>query len=212
MNYKNQLILTGKISDIGEFLATNTPESYRLGIELMAGVKIANWLKWDGNVTLSQNKIQNFTEQDIDMYDADWNPITDVNDNPITQSNYLGTTDIAYSPNVLVNSIFTFMYKGFEAGLQSSYVGKQFIDNTSDDARSLGAYFVNHLKLGYSLKNRLGLSEVSFNLAVNNLFNEHYSSNGYVWYSCYVDGLRTNDLRYFTQAGTNFMAGVSVKF
>ena len=205
MNYNNQLILTGKISDIGEFLATNTPESYRLGIEFIAGFKLTDWLKWDGILTLSQNKILNFTENDVDVYDENWEWIG-------SQNNYLGTTDIAYSPNVITNSMFTFSLKGFEAGLQSSYVGKQYIDNTSDNARSLAAYFVNNLRLGYTLKNRLGVSEIAFSLAVNNMFNEQYSSNGYVWYSCYVDGVRTNDLRYFTQAGTNFIAGVSVKF
>jgi len=133
MKYRNQLILTGKISEIGELLTTNIPDSYRAGIELTAGVKINNWLQWDGNVTLSQNKIQNFTEEDVDVYDAEWNWID-------SQDNHLGKTDIAYSPDVVANSIFTFNFKLFEIGFYSNYVGKQYFDNTSNDERSIDAY------------------------------------------------------------------------
>jgi iron complex outermembrane receptor protein len=140
MDYKDQLILTGKISEIGEPLTTNVADSYRTGVELTVGVKPLNWLKWDGNLTLSQNKILNFIEQDVDMYDADWNWIGSKNDT-------LGTTDIAYSPNVVANSAFVFNFDRFEIGLFSSFVGKQFFDNTSSDDRAIDSYFVNNLSL-----------------------------------------------------------------
>ena len=204
MKYKNQLILTGKISEIGEMLTSNIPDSYRSGIELTAGVKITDWLKWDGNMTLSSNKILNFTEEGIDVYDADWNQTG-------VQSNYLGTTDIAYSPNIISNSIFTFDYKNFECGFQSNYVSKQYIDNSSDNVRSINAYFVNNLSLQYSLKMKQ-LKSIDFRVLVNNLFNEKYETNGYTWYSYYLGGKRVNDLRYFPQAGTNFLASVTLKF
>jgi iron complex outermembrane receptor protein len=204
MYYKNQLILTGKASDIGEMLTSNIPESYRSGIELTAGVKITGWLKWDANMTLSRNKIKHFTEY-VDVYDASWHWID-------SKYNYLGTTDISYSPNVTANSIFTLAYKGFEARLQSSYVGKQYMDNTSSNDRSIASYLVNNLRLNYTLKNALSLKEIGFSIALNNLLNTYYSSNGYVWYSCYLDNQRYNDLRYFPQAGFNVLAGISVKF
>ena len=204
MKYKNQLILTGKISEIGEMLTTNIPDSYRLGIELTAGVKITDRLKWDGNMTLSSNKILNFTEQGVDVYDAQGNWAG-------TQNNYLGTTDIAYSPNIISNSIFTFDYKNFECGFQSNYVSKQYIDNTSDNSRAINAYFVNNLSLQYSLKMKQ-MKSIDFRVLVNNLFNEQYETNGYTWYSYYQGGQRVNDLRYFPQAGTNFLASVTLKF
>ena len=204
MRYKNQLILTGKISKIGEMLTSNIPDSYRTGIELAAGVKITIRLKWDGNLTLSSNKILNFTEEGVDVYDADWKHTG-------VQSNKLGTTDIAYSPNIISNSIFTFDYKNFECGLQSNYVSKQYLDNTSDNSRAINAYFVNNLSLQYSLKMKQ-LKSIDFRVLVNNLFNEHYETNGYTWYSYYLDGKRINDLRYFPQAGTNFLVSVTLKF
>ena len=129
-------------------------------------------------MTLSKNKIKNFTEQGVDMYDnnIDWNWLA-------SKDNYLGTTNIAYSPNIIGNSIFTINYKSFECGLHSNYVGKQFIDNTSDDARSIHAYFVNNLNLKYSLKlNKI--KSIDFNVLVNILLNEQYESNGWTWYSC----------------------------
>ncbi len=205
MKYKDQLILTGKISDIGEPLTTNIPDSYRMGIEIMAGWKLSDLLRWDGNLTLSQNKILDFTERDVDVYDENWNWIG-------TQDNYLGKTDIAYSPNIIFNSIITFNYRDFEAGLYSSYIGKQYFDNTSDNARSIDAYFVNNFSVKYTLPFEKHLKGIDFQLLINNLFNVEYESNAYTWYSCYVGGIRNNELRYFPQAGTNFLASVTFRF
>lgn len=204
MKYKNQLILTGKISEIGELLTSNIPDSYRRGVEVMAGAKLTNWLRWDANVALSQHKILNFTEQDVDVYDADWNWTSSV-------SNDLGTTNIAMSPNVVFNNMFTFSFKGVECVLASSYVGKQYLDNTSNDDRSMPAYFFSNLTASYSLP-LPKMKSVDFRFQLNNLFDSKYVTNGYVWYSYYLDGKRENDLRYFPQAGTHYLASVSLKF
>ncbi|MDR3704313.1 MAG: TonB-dependent receptor [Paludibacteraceae bacterium] len=204
MDYKNQLILTGKVSEIGEALTSNIPQSYREGVELMAGINFFKGLRWSGNVTLSENKIKNFTEYDVDVYDVSGNWTG-------TQNNVLGKTDIAYSPNIIANSLLSFLYHDFGIALQSNYVGKQYIDNTSSNDCRLDAYFVNNLRFNYSLKLKQ-LKSIDFSFAVNNILNEKYSSNGYVWYSSYEAGQRMNDLRYFPQAEINFMGGVSLKF
>ena len=204
MNYKNQLILTGKISEIGELLTTNIDKSYRTGIELSAGAKLLEWLKWDGNISFSQNKILNFTEEGVDMYDADWNWTG-------AQDNNLGTTDIAYSPNIVANSVFTATINRLEIGLYSHYVGKLYFDNTSSNDRAIAAYFVNNLSAKYSLT--LGkIKSIDLQLLINNLFNARYSNNAYTWYSYYLDGVRTNETRYFPQAGTNLLASITLKF
>ena len=203
MKYKNQLILNGKMSEIGELLTSNIPDSYRTGLELAAGVKILKGLRWDGNLNVSRNKILNFTEY-VDMYDADWNWTS-------TKVNNFEQTDISYSPDLIANSIISYSYKNFETALYSIYVGKQYLDNTSNNNRSIDPYFVNNLRIGYSLKlNKI--KSIVFNLLINNLLNTEYETNGYNWYSYYMDGKRINEKRYFPQAGINFLGSVTLKF
>lgn len=209
MDYKNQLVLNGKVNEIGEPLTSNIPESYRAGIEFIAGAKITNWLKWDGNMTLSQNRIKNYSEF-VDLYDENWDWADQV-------ENKLGTTPISFSPNVIANSIFSANYKSWSASLLSSYVGKQYIDNTGSDTRSLDSYFVNNIRLGYTLKVK-GLKEIGLGLLINNILNEKYESNAWV-YSYYQQPDANSPLKdryesygYFPQAGTNVMANITLKF
>ncbi len=205
MDYNNQLILTGKISEIGEALTSNIKDSYRMGIELTAGVKITNWLSWNGNLTLSRNKINNFTEI-IENYDADWSPIPGQE----VIHNDLGTTNIAFSPETIANSIFDFYWKDFSASFISQHVGRQYLDNTSAKERSVNPYFINSLRIGYAFKPSF-MKEIVLDVTVNNLFNEKYETNGWV-YSAMVGGERYTEDGYFTQAGTNAMARVAFKF
>ena len=139
MCYKNQLVLTGEINDVGAPIMVNVDKSFRTGIELQAGVKITSTLQWNGNTTFSINKVKNFIEY-IDNWDT-WG-----------QETYeLGTTDLAFSPNIIASSRFTFSpVSKLEFNFISSYVGKQFIDNTSNDDRVLNAWFVNNLNAEYS--------------------------------------------------------------
>jgi iron complex outermembrane receptor protein len=204
MKYDNQLILTGKISEIGEMLTSNIPDSYRMGIELTGAVQISRLLRWNGNITFSQNKIKNFVEQDIDVYDDGWNWVE-------SRSNEIGSTNIAYSPGIVANSVLSFSYHSFETALHSNYVGRQYLDNTSSKERSIDAYFVNNLRASYTLK-APHVESVELGVWVNNLFNVEYETNGYNWYSYYLDGKRVNEKRYFPQAGANALASITVRF
>jgi iron complex outermembrane receptor protein len=199
MNYHNQLILTGQINDVGAAIMVNTDKSYRTGVELQAGFQLLQNLRWNGNTTISMNKIKNFTEY-VDNWDT-WG-----------QEEYeLGTTDLAFSPNVIANSQLVYAPNNrFSFGFVSSYVGKQYIDNSSSDERTLGAYFVNNLKVDYRFTSRL-FDEIAFHLMVNNLFNATYESNAWV-YSYILEGERYKMDGYFPQAGRHFMFGVDFKF
>jgi iron complex outermembrane receptor protein len=199
MCYKNQLVLTGEINDVGAPIMVNVDKSFRTGIELQVGVKITSTLQWNGNTTFSINKVKNFIEY-VDNWDT-WG-----------QETYeLGTTDLAFSPNIIANSRFTFSpVSKLEFNFISSYVGKQFIDNTSNDDRVLNAWFVNNLSAGYSVNTKL-FEQITLRLMVNNLFNEKYESNAWV-YSYIYEGERYKMDGYFPQAGTHFMFGVDFKF
>jgi len=202
MNYRNQLILNGKISEIGEPLTSNIRDSYRTGVELTCAIQLLPCLRWEGNVTLSQNKIRHFTEY-VDTYDTNWNEL------PQTVNN-LGTSAIAFSPNTMANSLLDFKFRNAFATFSSAYVGRQYLDNTSERMRSLDPYFVSKLQVGYTFYPAF-MKELAFDVSINNLFNEQYETNGWVW-SYILAGERRQDCGYFTQAGTNFMGRMTFKF
>ncbi len=199
MCYKNQLVLSGQINDVGAPIMVNVDKSYRTGIELQAAVQIAEKINWNGNATVSMNKIRNFTEY-VDNWDT-WGQ----------DAFELGTTDLAFSPRMMANSQFGFSPgKNFSLAFISSYVGKQFIDNTSNDDRTIDAYFVNNLEATYRF-DAPGFDEIVLHALVNNLFSHKYESNAWV-YSYMLGGERYKMDGYFPQAGINFMIGVNFKF
>jgi iron complex outermembrane receptor protein len=199
MVYNDQLILTGEINDVGSAIMANVDQSYRAGVEIVAGVKILPSLTWDVNATFSQNKILNYTEF-VDNWDT-WSQ----------DSFQIGSTDIAFSPKVIANSIIRYEpLKNLEINLISQYVGKQFIDNSSSNERKLDAYFVNNLRVSYSIHPAV-IKEICFNILVSNFFNEVYESNAWV-YSYIYESTRYKMDGYFPQTGTNFMVGVDIKF
>ncbi len=144
MDYDNQLVLTGEYNDVGAYKTKNVKDSYRMGAEITAGVKITNWLRWDANLVASRNKILNY-HQYIDLYDDqdNWNWLG--------QDSVVGTTTIAFSPTLTASSLFTFDIAGFTATVQTNFVSKQYLDNTQDENAMLRAYSTTNLNLQYLL-------------------------------------------------------------
>jgi len=198
MKYKNQLILTGMINDVGAYTRTNIRNSYRMGVELQGGVQATDWLRATGNLTLSNNKVKNFTE-----YLDDW-------DNGGQKINQYRETDIALSPDIIGAATITFTpFKSFNIDLISKYVGEQYLDNTSNDARKLDAYYTQDVRVNYIFSKKW-LKNTELILQVNNVFNERYEANGYT-YSYYLGNQLTTENYYFPMAGTNWMLGVHIK-
>ena len=199
MNYRNQLVLTGKINDVGAYTRTNIPESYRAGIEIWGGITPVNWLNVSGNIALSRNKIRNFTEY-IDDYD-----------NGNQKENFYSLTDISYSPSIVAAGTVNFYpVKNFEISLPAKYVGKQYLDNTSNESRKLDAFYVQDARLSYSF-NYKWMKNILLIAQVNNVLNEQYEPNGYTFSYVYVGQLTTENY-YFPMAGRNFMVSVNLRF
>ena len=206
MDYHNQLVLTGEINDVGAAIMTNTDESYRMGIELIAGIIPAGKVNWDINLTLSRNRIRNFKS-----YVDNWDFWSDPENEPYQVTSDLGETDLSFSPSVVGGSILSYEpINGLKISLLSKYVGKQYIDNTSSEARKLNPYFVNDLQVQFTLKPSF-MKEIGFNLMLNNFLNEQYESNAWI-YRYYYEGIENKMDGYFPQAGIHFMAGLSLKF
>lgn len=204
MTYKNQLVLTGQLNDVGNAIRTNVDDSYRMGIELDGAVRITPALSWNANLTLSQNKIKSFTEV---LYDYGINY-----DQYNEQKNSYENTDISFSPNVIGGSSLTYrVFKNFDATVLTKYVGKQYLDNTSNEKRKIDAYFTNDLRLNYSIRPQW-MREIAISFLLNNAFDLKYASNGYTYgfYAGLSDPHRQN--YYYPQAGRNFMAMVALKF
>lgn len=199
MDYRNQLVLTGQINDVGEYNRANIPRSYRMGVEIEGALKLLPGLQWSANTTFSRNKIRNYREF-IDDYDSGEQV-----------SNNYQTTDIAFSPNLTMASTFSFSpIESLKIHLISKYVGSQFLDNTSNESRKLDDFFVNDVRVNYALQTKV-IKEIGLNLMINNLFNVLYEPNGYT-YSYLSGGTLTTENFYYPQAGTHFMASVNLKF
>jgi len=206
MDYHNQLVLTGEINDVGSAVMTNVEKSYRAGIELSGGLELTSWLRWDLNVTLSSNKIQDYTG-----YVDNWDYWSDPDNQPYQLEEVLGTTDLSFSPGLLFNSqLGVEPVANLHVNLLSRYVGKQFIDNTSSDERSLDPYFINDLRISYSFFPDF-LRELTVYFQLMNLFNVEYETNAWV-YRYSNEGEEGIYDGYFPQAGLHLMAGVRLRF
>ncbi|MEO9571133.1 MAG: TonB-dependent receptor [Polaribacter sp.] len=213
MNYKDQLVATGAVDDVGSSIRENVSESYRAGIELQVGYKISDKFRLDANATFSQNKIKNFNYIIFDTQydDATWNWVS--TEAVVTE---FKDVDIAFSPSIIANGILTYSpVKNLDLKWISKYVGDQYLDNTGNTSKQIDAYFVNNFNASYSIKPSW-IKEVSFNLLVNNILSEAYESNGYT-YSYYYRPAGSSDPAitenfYYAQATRNFLLGVTLKF
>ncbi|KQM79213.1 TonB-dependent receptor [Pedobacter sp. Leaf216] len=199
MFYKNQLVVTGQINDVGANYRQNVDKSYRLGIELDGSYSISKQFMVNANAAFSRNKIKNFNE-----YYEDY-------DNGGFVINNYNLTTISFSPDaVLFGELVYKPFSGFAIALQSKYVSKQYLDNTQNNDRTINGYWVNNARLGYDFK-FAGVKNINLGLLVNNLFDKKYENNGYT-YGYQSGGGRITENFFYPQAGTNFLLSLNVKF
>ncbi len=184
MNYTDQLVLTGEISDVGAPVRANIGKSYRTGIEVAGAINFSDKISWMANATWSVNKNRNYS-----WLDSDNNPVK-------------GNTTIILSPDWIAGSQLRWKPASrFEANFLTKYVGKQFLDNTENQDVALDAYLINDLRLSYQFTPK-NVRVIELGILVNNVFDAEYSSNGYGY-----DGVPY----FYPQAGINFLAMLTVK-
>jgi iron complex outermembrane receptor protein len=208
MYYRDQLVLNGQINDVGELLRTNVDRSYRLGLELVAGTELAPGLSLQGNATVSRNKVVEFVEF-VDEYDADFNWIGQ--ERVMRQE-----TDLAFSPNFLAGAELRYQLfrqqkkHDLSIALRGKYVGERFLDNSSDPANALDAYFFSDWQLQYTLTPTWAKA-LRLNVQVLNWLDNLYESNGWS-YRYFLDGEETLLQGLYPQAGRQLMVGLGVDF
>ena len=206
MDYTDQFVQTGEVSDIGEALTTNIKDSYRMGVEVTAGVDLTPWLSLEGNAALSKNKIKDFDE-----VVEDW-------DNGSQTIHYDNST-LAFSPSAILNGFVRLHHRGWQAIWHTNYVSRQYLDNTENTDRSLPCYSTSNVNLSYTSKvsKAFGLKEVTIGMNFHNIFSRRYAASGWV-YSAICDSYgHPNDNRYYQigfipMAGFTAMGNVTLKF
>jgi iron complex outermembrane receptor protein len=199
MFYHDQLILTGKINNVGATILTNVPKSYRQGIEIETGIQIFKNLNWYENLTISRNIIPVFED------------LTDNWDNSLQDKEILKNKTISFSPSIIAGSVIDYYpFNNFHLSLNTKYVGKQYIDNTQNTERMLKAYLVQNISFLYTIKSKI-FKEMTCQFVVNNLFDKMYETNAWVYKYIEEGSLHVMD-GYFPQAGINCMVKFEIKF
>jgi iron complex outermembrane receptor protein len=199
MDYTNQLVLNGKINDVGAYTRINIPQSYRLGVEISGQIRPHRTFLLQANATFSTNRIKSFTEY-IDNYDTG-----------IQETIEHGETPIAFSPDFMASFIATYTpVKRFDIEITGKYVGAQFMDNTGNTSRQLDAFFTNDLRLRYELIIKKSY-HIHFNFMLNNFTHRMYAPNGYTFSYIYGGGMTTENF-YYPQAGINVLGGITFRW
>jgi iron complex outermembrane receptor protein len=199
MQYTNQLVLTGAVNDVGEAVRTNVDESYRRGVEIEFQYPIFEKLQVGGNLTFSENKINKFTE-----YVGEWDEPYDI------MSMDYEDTDISFSPNLISAGMLSYKVNpNFTLTSQAKYVGRQFLDNTQTNDRSLDAFTNIDLSLNYQTKDIPGIRQLTIGFYVNNVLNQYYAPNGYT-FSGFINSQRQDFNYLYPMAGINWMMKLSM--
>ena len=205
MYYRNQLVLSGRLDDVGNAIHTNVAESYRRGVEAQVTYRPVPALSLTATATASQNKINNYTDY-LPIYNDSYEQI---GDRTVT----FQETNIAFSPGL--TAAYTVEYEalpGLKLATLARYAGRQYLDNTSTKSRSIDPYYVQDLRLRYLWQpQKLGLQEVELAVLVNNVFAAEYVNNGFTY--GYVSGGQAQYFNaYYPQAKTNFLASLNLRF
>ena len=221
MDYKDQLVLTGELNAIGEALTKNLDKSYRLGVEMEAAWMPVDWFRWDANATFSKNRVKDMV---VTLTDG-----TNVN---------LGDQPLSFSPELILNNIFTFSYKGVKASVQSQYVSDQYLTNTgfkemactdenghtTYETLLLKKHFNTNIDLSYNFALKTcGIKDATIGVTLYNIFSAKYDNNGWAAPQLISDngtikavnewGVRDSGAAGFApSAPFNMMAHVSVNF
>jgi iron complex outermembrane receptor protein len=196
MGYKDQLVLTGELNDVGASLRENVGDSYRFGLEIDAKIRLGDKFNLSPNVSISDNKNKDF------FIDRDG----------LLQG--LGDTNIAYSPGLVAGNVLSYMpCDALSLSLYSKFVGEQYLSNTDTEESKLDSYFTNDFNITYEIKMNSVVKSVVFSGLVNNILNEKYVSNGYTYLDSWSTPGNTFEVQgYYPQAGTNFLLGATVNF
>lgn len=228
MDYKDQFVQTGAVSDIGEALTTNIKSSYRTGIELTAAVQPLKWLSLEGNAALSENCLNDFDEviedwrdkyaaddPKLEQYKQDYH--IDGNGDKLRTIPHKGKTPLAFSPSVILNGFVNFNFGNFKATWHTGYVSRQYLDNTGNNDRSLPTYSLSDLSFSYTVPMKTVFKSIVIGADLNNVLNARVATSGWVYSAVDEKDGFTPDKRYYQigfipAAPFSALAHITLKF
>ncbi len=206
MDYTNQLVLTGEINEVGYPIMTNVADSYRAGAEFEFAANFYDKIHWSGNLTLSRNEILDYTN-----YIDNWDYWDDPANEPYQVEEYIGKSTLAFSPSIVASNLIEYYFnEELVFGLSSKYVGKQFIDNSSNPDYTIDPYLVNDLRVSYDLHPKW-IDRMELSILVSNLLNAQYETNAWL-YRYYSGGVEGYYDGYYPQAGRHITLGLQLGF
>lgn len=200
MKYKDQLVLTGELNDVGGPLRANVGDSYRLGLEVNAMLTLGDKFILRPNVALSDNRNKDF------VFQRDGN------------LENLGNTHISFSPSIIAGNIFTYQPDtNLQLSLLTKYVGKQYMGNIDAKNSVLDAYSQTDINVQYTIETNSFIRNIVLSGLVNNIFDSLYESNGYFFtydddYTVPGTITTVEGAGYYPQAGINFLLGATFNF
>jgi iron complex outermembrane recepter protein len=208
MNYKNQLVPTGQLNDVGYKLMNNVDKSYRAGIELQAGFVPCRWLQLDANTTLSRNRAFDYT-----VYYTTYNNSDDWDEVDVRDSKYIEEASLPFSPEwIAAGSVTIIPAKNFKLNVTEKYVGEQYVTNTQNEDLKLPAYHCANATLTYDFQIR-GFANAQIGLTVNNLYSNQYFCNAWGGEYHFANGEPTvTEKGLYVVAPRNYLAKFTVKF
>ena len=221
MHYNDQLVPTGEINEVGGVIRDNVPTSFRAGIELEGGASLTRHEGWkpgvqvSANATLSRNEIEEYTQY-VTVYDPSFTPVTNSDEETVQRSFTYENSAIALSPSVITNGIVSLNWGNVTWDIINKYVSRQYLDNTETKANSLDPYWLTNTEVKYERSNVPMFQNIAVSFRVDNLFNELYSGNGYVFNYIIQDGSGNGTLfkdnYYYPQAERHYMLSLRFGF
>lgn len=209
MEFRNEIALTGELSDIGLPIRRNVDRSYRRGVELSAKWQLSPRWALTNSTNLSHNRIRSWTQY-FDVYDS--------------QGNWIGSEPRVYhdvppvlTPEVIVSQGIEWSSRGATIEARGRWIAASYLDNTDTTALRTPSYATVDLHAEVSLDRYWSTGKPRLSVWVNNLTNEmsaYPSGYSYQYFQQDATGQQTlYGYPYFYPLATrNVMASLEFKF
>ncbi|MCU0430842.1 MAG: TonB-dependent receptor [Cytophagaceae bacterium] len=210
MEFKNEIIATGKLNSVGYAMRENVAKSFRRGVELEVNWKLhPKWQLLHAS-SVSHNRIRTLV-QNLPVFDT-------LGNNTFTTETFrIENTQPLMTPTLMLNQGVRYSpLPWLSLEIMGKYVSKVYLDNTSTENLTAPAYFFADARVSADLSPLLKRGQYTLSLQWNNFTNTDFYPNGTAnhFYQMQSGGslVRTNSPAYYPAAPSNFFVTLNMKF